>query len=298
MKIRFHIILAFLTITLLLSTSCQNSEPHKPIITVSIQPQKHLLEKIVGDKFNVICLLSNGSNPETYEPSMTHLMNLEKSKAYFCIGNIGFEMAIVDKAKKNNPDLKIFKNNENIKLIHGSHAGLASSHLGHHHHSHEIDPHIWTSAVNAKIIAQNMCNALCEIDPENKSYFQNNLNTLINEINVLHNELSAQLKSAEGEAFIVWHPSLSYFARDYNLRQISIEFEGKEIPAKYLKEEIDTAKAHNARVFFFQKEFDSRQAESVSNEIGTKLVTINPMNYHWDIELKNIANALTSTENN
>ena len=239
--------------------ACTSKSTGRPVITVSIQPQKYLLEHIVGKHFEVICLLSQGSNPETYEPSMNHLMNLEKSKAYFLIGNIGFEMAIVDKAKKNNPDIKIYDNSANIDIIYGSHSGIAHSHEEHAGHKHESDPHIWTSAVNARIIATNMC---------------------------------------EGDAFIVWHPSLSYFARDYGLKQITMEYEGKEIPAKYLKSEIDSAKACNARIFFFQKEFDSRQAESINQELGTKMVTINPMNYNWDTELKHIADALTSEENN
>ena len=278
--------------------ACTSKSTGRPVITVSIQPQKYLLEHIVGKHFEVICLLSQGSNPETYEPSMNHLMNLEKSKAYFLIGNIGFEMAIVDKAKKNNPDIKIYDNSANIDIIYGSHSGIAHSHEEHAGHKHESAPHIWTSAVNARIIATNMCNAVCELDPAHAPYYKKRLGELCKQIDALDAQLREQLKPIEGDAFIVWHPSLSYFARDYGLKQITMEYEGKEIPAKYLKTEIDSAKACNARIFFFQKEFDSRQAESINQELGTKMVTINPMNYNWDTELKHIADALTSEENN
>ena len=296
----FKYILSFALVALAITAliSCSGKSTGRPIITVSIQPQKHLLEQIVGKHFDVICLLSQGSNPETYEPSMNHLMNLEKSKAYFLIGNIGFEMAIVDKAKKNNPDIKIFDNSANIDIIYGSHSGISHSHEAHAGHKHESDPHIWTSAVNARIIATNMCNAVCELDPAHATYYKKRLNELCKHIDALDAQLREQLKLIEGNAFIVWHPSLSYFARDYGLKQITMEFEGKEIPVKYLKAEIDSAKACNARIFFFQKEFDSRQAESINKELGTKMVTINPMNYNWDHELKHIADALTSEETN
>lgn len=296
----FKYILSFALVALAITAliSCSGKSTGRPIITVSIQPQKHLLEQIVGKHFDVICLLSQGSNPETYEPSMNHLMNLEKSKAYFLIGNIGFEMAIVDKAKKNNPDIKIFDNSANIDIIYGSHSGISHPHETHAGHKHESDPHIWTSAVNARIIATNMCNAVCELDPAHATYYKKRLNELCKHIDALDAQLREQLKPIEGNAFIVWHPSLSYFARDYGLKQITMEFEGKEIPVKYLKAEIDSAKACNARIFFFQKEFDSRQAESINKELGTKMVTINPMNYNWDHELKHIADALTSEETN
>ena len=46
--------------------SCGTSDQSKKYITVSIRPQKYLLEKIIGDNddYNIICLLSPGSNPE------------------------------------------------------------------------------------------------------------------------------------------------------------------------------------------------------------------------------------------
>ena len=69
------------------------------------------------------------------------------------------------------------------------------------------------------------------------------------------------LKNHELFCNSVWHPSLSYFARDYGLEQISLGTEGKEMSAKSLTEAIDKARDKGVGVFFFQKEYDSRQAE-------------------------------------
>ena len=90
----------------------------------------------------------------------------------------------------------------------------------------------------------------------------------------------------------MWHPSLSYFARDYGLHQISIEYNGKEASVSHLKEEIDVARASGARVFFYQKEFDTRQITTINEQIGARMVTINPMNYEWEEEMRNIVNVL------
>ena len=76
--------------------STYNPIPTKPVLAVSIQPQKYFLDRIVGDKYQVMCMLAQGSNPEAYEPSFHHLVNLEKCNAYFCMGNIGFELAVLD----------------------------------------------------------------------------------------------------------------------------------------------------------------------------------------------------------
>ena len=60
------------------------------------------------------------------------------------------------------------------------------------------------------------------------------------------------------------------------------------------KEKIDTAKASRAKVLFIQQEFDSSQAETLNEEIGAKIVRINPMNYNWAEEMEDIANAIAN----
>lgn len=272
-------------------TSC-NSVPTKPVLAVSIQPQRYFLEKIAGDKFDVLCLLAQGSNPESYEPSMNHLINLERSKAYFRMGNIGFELAILNKIKNNNPDLVIVDTSDGIDLLKGTHGGV-QSHEHSHSHSHEIDPHVWTSVPNAKIIAQNMYKALLEIDSQNKKYYTKNYNALLVELSELETELAEKMDSVKGCAFAVWHPSLSYFAKDYGLIQIAMENEGKEVPASVLKREIDMAREHDVKVLFYQKEFDSRQIQTINEQLDAEMIEINPMSYDWAEEMKKITNALT-----
>lgn len=265
--------------------SCGSSVSDKPVITVSIQPQKYLLEKIAGDKWDVKCLLSNGANPESYDPSLTHLLNLENSTAYFRIGNIPFESAIITKVTKNKPDLKIIDSSTGIALITGTHSGHAGD--------SEIDPHTWTSVKNAKKIASNMYNGLVEIDPSNKGTYTRNFKNLLHSLDSLDNSIKERLDSHRGEAFIVWHPSLSYFARDYGLRQISLSPEGKEASVTMMQNAIDQAKEAGAKVLFFQKDIDSRQASVANEQIDAKLVNINPLNYNWEEEITVIADALS-----
>ena len=277
--------------------SCVRQGEKKPVIAVSIPPQKWLLEKIVGERYEVVSLLSGGSNPETYEPDMNHLISLERSTAYFCIGNIGFEMAIVDKARTNNPSIEICNISQGIALMRGTHQGIALQHSG-ESNADECDPHIWTSVANARVMANNMCQAVSRLDARHARQYERNLAQLLKQLDELDAELRQRLSPCRGKAFVVWHPSLSYFAADYGLQQIGMEYEGKEMPAKVLKEEIDYARACNAKVFFFQKGFDSRQVAAVNNQIGARLVNINLMNYDWDKELLHIANALREAENN
>lgn len=278
---------ASLLITLhCLLASCNASPSDPKMVTVSIEPQKYLLEQITGDRVEVRCLLSNGSNPETYDPTVTHLLNLQKSMGYLRMGHIGFEAALLDKIKQSNPDLPIYNTSEGITPITGTHSHDGVTHT-------DIDPHTWTSVKNAKIISKNMLDAMVEIDPANKNYYQRNYERFSHRLDSLDQVITARLAPKRGSAFMVWHPSLSYFARDYGLEQIVVgNAEHKDMSISDLKEIIDHAKEHGANVFFYQKDFDSRQVEAINTHTDAREININPLAYDWEKEITEIADAL------
>lgn len=290
-----YIKLSVLCVAVFMLCSCGGGAKRKPVVTVSIQPQQYFLENIVGDKVDVKCLLANGGNPETFEPSMTHLMSLENSVAYFMIGNVGFENAVIERVRKNNPDLKIYDNSEGVELLIGTHGDCH-----HHHHDHgnscsaAVDPHTWSSVKNARVIVRNMYEAMLEIDAENADYYKSRYDRIDARLDSIDRLFTERLAAKKGVAFLVWHPSLSYFAKDYGLMQISIGSEGKESSVQQLQSKIEEAKKHNAKIFFFQQEFDSRQASVVNEQIGAEMVTINPLDYQWDYQMMIIADAIAS----
>ena len=105
-------------------------------------------------------------------------------------------------------------------------------------------------------------------------------------------EVRDRLQNAD-TTFLIYHPALSYFARDYGLKQISIEERGKEPSPAHLKELIDLCKSEKVNVIFVQPEFDKRNAETIAQQTGTKVVPINPLSYDWETEMLNVAKALT-----
>lgn len=268
--------------------ACTSAPSESKIVTVSIEPQKYLLEQITGDRVEVRCLLANGANPETYDPSVTHLMNLQKSMGFLRMGNIGFESALLDKIHQANPELPIYNTSDGISLITGTH-----SHNGVIHG--DVDPHTWSSVKNAKVITKNMLDAMIEIDPANKAYYQRNYTRFASHLDSLDNAITAKLAHVHGKAFLVWHPSLSYFARDYGLEQVVVgNAEHKDVALGSLREVVEHAREHEADIFFTQKDFDSRQVSAINSQIGAREVSINPMAYEWENEMLTLADALAS----
>jgi zinc transport system substrate-binding protein len=287
--VRLQTYLQILVLAILLN-SCTKSLNEKDVIAVSIEPQRYFLEQIVGDKFHVETILVSGSDPETFEPSLSQRMTIAKSKAFITIGNFPFEKALAENLLNDNPNILIANCAEGIDYIKGTHIHVnRNSESGYD----EIDPHVWTSVKNATVLAKNMLNLVMEIDSQNADYYNQNYTKLKARLDSVDTIICAKLAKKKSDTFIVWHPSLSYFARDYNLNQISIGQEGKESTVEHIHDKIEQAKTSNAKVFFFQEEYDSRQASLVNNELATRLVYINPLSYNWEQQIILIADEVS-----
>ena len=275
-------------LTLFILSGCGNTtqKSEKPILTVTLEPLRYFTEAIAGNNYEVVSMVPKGSSPESYDPTPQQLVNLSKSQAYFRIGYIGFEQAWMKKLEANCPNMKVFDTSKGIDLIRDK---------GHWHgdHFHEggVEPHVWNSTQNALIIADNIYQALCELDSTHQEDYQKRLDVLKQTIQQTDTNVRTLLENADS-TFLIYHPALSYFARDYGLKQVSIEEGGKEPSPAQLKALIETCRNENVHTIFVQQEFDQRNAQLIANELGINIVSINPLSYDWVKEMIRIAEAL------
>jgi zinc transport system substrate-binding protein len=285
-------VLCFVLSGLALHQGCKPSEKDEgKSLAVTIEPQRYFLETLVGNHFRVECVVSPGMNPESADFTPSQMMNLNKSIACFKIGYLGIENFLISKVTLSNPELKIINCSQGIESIGGVHYHDGDNHD--HSHGHiGGDPHTWSSVASAKIIAENMYKGLLDIDKINEADYTANYKKLLAEINKTDSIIKSYLDKAPGKAFIIYHPALSYFAEEYGLTQYSIENEGKSPSPARLKSLIDKAKAENVKVVFIQKEFDTKNAETVAEAIGGKTVPIDLLSYNWSEEMIKIAKAI------
>lgn len=270
-----------------ITESCtSNRQKEERILTVTIEPLRYFTEQIAGDKFKVVSMVPKGSSPETYDPTPRQLVDLSRSEAYLKIGYIGFEQTWMEKLRTNVPQMKVFDTSQGIKLIYDQ-----EEIHGDHIHKGGIEPHIWNSTVNAGIIADNIYKSLVELDPRNEPYYHHRLDSLKSIITETDKKIRTLLQDSP-KAFLIYHPALSYYARDYGLHQISIEEGGKEPSPSYLKKLIEICKKENIPVIFVQQEFDMRNAELIASETGTQIIPINPLSYEWQSEMIRISEEL------
>ncbi|MDR1719444.1 MAG: zinc ABC transporter substrate-binding protein [Dysgonamonadaceae bacterium] len=267
----------------ILFLSCNDKGQRKPTIVVTIEPQRYFVEQLADSLFEVVTMVPAGISPETYDPTPVQMATLAQSCAYFRIGKIGFEQVWMEKIRSNNPQLPIYDNGEGIDYIVPDEA---------HGHSEGADPHTWVSTKEALIIVENMCNALIALDKSHERQFRSNLERLKMEIHRTDSLLTELLADIPVRSFLIYHPALTYFARDFQLKQYCIETDGKEPSAEQMKALVDIAEAEGVKAMFVQQEFDRKNAEIIAQETGCRLEVINPLSYHWSEELIRIAKIL------
>ena len=277
-------------------TACGNksTDSNKKTITVSIPPIKYLVDRISGDEFDVNVMVATGACQETYEPTPSQMKDVAKSKLYLGISELEFEQKWINNIKTNNPELKYTNLSEGVRMVEGSCSHEECEEHGHEHHHGGMDPHIWLSPANYKAMATATLNELVALNPKGKSSYEKNYKSLVASIDSIDALAKSKLANLKIKKFIIYHPALSYFASDYGLEQISIEKDGKEPAADYMKRLVSQAKEAGIKTIFVQKEFDLSLIESFADEVGATIEPINTFAYDWPESTNHIINALYS----
>ena len=293
-----------LIIAVFILHACSNTEKsdsEKRIISVSILPQKYFVEELAGDEFEVNVLIPPGASPASYDPTPKQLRDLNKSGLYLAMGHLGFELAWMESITRNHKELKVIDLSAGIDLITGEE--MESGHEeGHDHgpgdaHDHDhsgIDPHIWMSPKSAAIMVDQMAKAINRYEPACQDLVLANLSSLLERIDVLDRRMDSVASQLKNKKFIIFHPALTYLARDYGLEQIPMEFGGKEPSASYMKKIIDRAKAENINTVFIQKEFDQNNARQIARELDARLIQIDPLAADWEAQMKETIDAFAN----
>lgn len=252
---------------------------------VSILPLRSLVQGIVGDDFDIEVLVPPGASPETFEPTPRQFVGLNKARMVFNVGLIDFETTLLAKIED---QAKVVNLSRGIELIAGT-----CSHGSHGHtHTHGIDPHVWTSPRALQKMAENAYEAIREAYPDSVKY-ETNYRLLQQELKALDERTAARIAASDVEYFIIYHPALTYYARDYGLRQIAIEADGKEPSAKQLTQLIRQAREDGVRRILYQSQFPASAVEVIARDIDAEYAEVDPLREDVIANIEEITGIIT-----
>jgi zinc transport system substrate-binding protein len=249
-------------------------------VTVTIPPLLQITRAIGGDAAQVDSFMTEDDDPHTFTPSPKAVARLGRCDVLVTVG-VGFEEEITAKVRRMFPQLLIVDAAKGLDTDVG-HAAEADDDHDHHAHEHGPDcalhdPHIWLSIPRLIHMAETLRDALADVQPERKAHFEANFARLKAEYGAAHERLTARLKAARGTTFYVYHPAFGYFAQDYELKQKSVEIDGKSPAPRQLMHLIKQARRDGVRVIFVQPQFNSRPARILAERIGGRVVPLNPL---------------------
>ena len=282
---------------------------------VSILPLKSIVGGIVGDDFDVRVLVPAGASPETFEPTPRQFVDLNRARLIFNVGLIDFETTLLGKIEARDKVVDLSRGIDLIagscshahnkvarahelhaaatpeeqqragshaaampgeRQLAGRHAATPAPQAHGHSHAHGIDPHIWTSPRALQRMAANAYEAIHALWPDSVKYTENHAR-LQEQLAALDARTAGKIAASGVRYFIIYHPALTYYARDYGLQQVAIEDDGKEPSARALARLIEQARHDGVRRIFYQSQFPASAVEVIARDIEAQSVAIDPL---------------------
>lgn len=264
----------FSSIVLLFLLSCNESIKNSEDTTVyvSIAPLAYLVEQLADSTISVEVLVPETTSPETFEPTTAQIQKLSTSRAYINTGLIDFEAALNKSISGMSDSLIIVDLSDGVDIVAGS-----CGHDSHEGHAHGVDPHTWLSPRLMRQFALRISSLLDDIEPTERQKNAERLERLLSQIDSLDRYISAKKLTS----FAIAHPSLTYYAQDYQVEQIAIEIEGKEPAISQMKEMINRLKSEKISKIFYQKQTSAAAAQTIAKEVGAEVIEFDPLSHDW-----------------
>lgn len=205
-------ILLFSIILIVLTACSTNENDDDAIIYTSIYPLEYIVQEIAEDKVDVQSVYPPGVDAHTYEPTSKEITELADGEAFIYLGAgmESFSETIAEALK-----------NQDMEFIEiGQHKELFSSDTS--NDETDVDPHIWLDPMRMIQMAETITKELNGLQPDNKTFFLENLSQFTEKMTVLDEEFTDTLKDKDKKEILVAHAAYGYWEQRYDIEQIPI----------------------------------------------------------------------------
>ncbi len=287
-------------------------------VVASFYPVAFLTEQIGGDKVSVKTMVPTGSEPHVWEPTPNDLVDVGKSKLFVYLGlgmdawapnvlsSLGKDAPASVEASHDVEPLTYEQEHADHDHDH-DHDGHDADHdhdhdadhdhdhdadhdhdhdADHHDHDHEhghshsgVDPHIWLDPIRSKALAKNILDALVEVDPSNKDYYENNYNELAKKLDEVNAAYESGLSGIKDKKIVVSHEAYGYICSRYGIEQVGISglSPDTEPDAKTMAEIVDLVKNDHIKVVFYEELVSPKVAKQIASETGASAESLSPI---------------------
>ena len=197
-------------------------------IVCTVFPAYDFAREIAGEKANVVLLVPPGSEAHSFEPTPQDVIRIENCDLLLCNGGEseawleeileGRENDILTLTMMDCVETLEEETKEGMQATEHSHEEHNEHEHEEHGHEEEYDEHVWTSPVNAELIVSTLCERLCEIDPENGSFYRANWKNYVAELQELDAAIRKTVENGKFDTLIFADRfPVRYFVEEYGL---------------------------------------------------------------------------------
>lgn len=249
-------------------------------VLVTIAPHKYFVEKIGGDTVTVNVVVPSGASSHTFEPTPKQALAAGRSEIWFRIGE-PFEKTLLNALQSQKRTIEVVDFRDGVEMI-CHHGGCCC-------HGDGGDLHTWLSPRLAKQQAAVIAKTLSAHYPAHKELYATNLKAFQDELDALDREISEALKPRKSRVIMVSHPAYAYFARDYDLQQLPVEFEGRDPSPRQLTRLLDQAKKNEIQVIYTQPQHSDKGARLIAKELGATIIVLDPYAENYSENMRKMA---------
>ncbi|MBR6735556.1 MAG: zinc ABC transporter substrate-binding protein [Oscillospiraceae bacterium] len=246
-------------------------------VVATIFPQYDFARQIAGGRASVKLLLPAGMESHSYEPTPSDIVAINKCDVFLYTGAEmePWTQTLLDGGLES--DTLVVDLSQGIAM---SETESVTPDDGHEHeeesHHHVVDPHIWTSPVNAMAMVKAVCDAFCERDPDGESIYRENLDKYLKELESLDNDIRSIVENGNRKEIVFGSRyAFHYFSEEYGLTCYAAYdscSEENEASAGAVAGIIDLVNEKNIPVIYHEEMIDPKVARAIADETGAELL--------------------------
>lgn len=242
----------------LLLTGMASAAPMPVSVTTSILAD--LIGNVGGARVAVNTIVPAGTDTHTFQPSTSVIRSLSRSRVLFANG-AGLEPWL-PQLQKSAPGVPVRPLTAGLKLL---------------RQDGGTDPHAWWNLELAAGYVRNAQKALTALDPAGKTTYASNAAAYLRKLGEADAYARKQFATlpASRRQIVTNHDALNYLADRYGLTIVGAVIPGlsteREPSARELGALISAVKKSGARVIFTENTVNTRLAEALARETGTRI---------------------------
>ncbi|MFG1706616.1 metal ABC transporter substrate-binding protein [Nonomuraea sp. M3C6] len=226
-----------------------------------------MARQVGGDAVRVTQLLKPNVDPHHFDPSPADLQSLATAQVVVENG-VGFEPWLDEAVASAGYNGPVADTSQGVTLREGQE--------GHEHGQH--DPHIWHSAVNAKIMVANIEKAFAQADPAHAAAYAQRRKAYEAEFDRLDGWIKQRIATIPeaNRKIVTNHDAFGYYLDRYGLTFVGAiipSFDtSAEVTGKDLADLVAAVQKAGVRAIFSESTLPPKTAQALATEAGVKVV--------------------------